>query len=700
MLPIHSREKEVSAESDKARPDRLIPPRPPAFWMVGLVAVLLLGTGVLVYFIARPLVRSVNAVAIPGAADVMAYQLPADLESSPMGLEDVLELDQAGRFELMPEPDSDSVMNQKLGEDRWYRLDFQSNGVSRTVILDLIWRVYDRTALYIPVSGDDWRIELCGAWVSKWDPLRSPRWSAFEIEVPPEQGISVYLHVTDGFRLPNQFQIWRNPDDFLRWERFVYAKNSGYFCLWIGMVAFGLFLYALLREKVQLYYALFVFLFGGIQLISEGTIWYVLLPQKWPVGELLVAIFGAFALFFLCLFARSFLNTREKDPRLDRWMRWMQGVSLIPLGLLPMLFWPRLALYYLQFFFLAALVVIGFLVVASVRRWWAGGRSAPFFLLAFLPYFLALILRSFVAQDLVVRDDESRLIALIGNSLCLIFLSCAAAFRHRMTMDDNFQLQSSYVERLRHEVEERTITLKELSENLSEAVMQKDRLLAVIGHDLRGPAATLKTLTTMLITDPEALTREELAEMSGEIANLCTMQIELLNNLLMWGGNQGGVWKMQPARCSIRSVLNTTWPLLERMATAKHIQLNNALPADLEAHVDEQMLQTLFRNLLANAIKFTGSEKTIEVGGSRLEDGIVEIYVRDEGIGMPPEKVQALFQGSVQSSPGTQLEKGAGIGLMLCHDMLIASGGSMRVESEEGVGTTFTFAVPDLNPEA
>ncbi|MET3874528.1 signal transduction histidine kinase [Puniceicoccus vermicola] len=668
---------------------------PPAYWMVGLIFVLLLGLGVLVYFIARPLIRSDGAEVIPGASYVSAYQLRTDANLSNLSLEEVLQLNQSEAFELMPEVDVAPVLNQELGEDQWYRLDFHPNGITGTIILDLVWRVFDQTELYIPDSNGGWRVELSGAWVSKWDPLRSERWSAFELNIPADEGLSVYLHVTDGFRLPTQFHVWRNPSDFLQWERFVYVKNFGYFSLWVGMVAYGLFLYALLREKIQLYYAFFVFLFGGIQLISEGLIWYVLRPQQWPVGELLVAVFGVFSLFFLCLFARSFLSTKEEDPALDRWMRRTQRISLIPLCLSGVLFWPRFALIYLQFFLLIALIVIGFLVVASVRRWMFGSRSAPFFLLAFSPYFFSLLLRVFAAQDVVVRDDEFRLITLIGNALCLIFLSCAAAYRHRLTLEENFRLQASYVERLEGEVEERTRSLRKMGEELSEALIQKDRIMAVIGHDLRGPAATLQGLAELWSMDPDAFTREELAEMSEDIANLCTLQIELLNNLMMWGGSQRGVWKMQPTHCTIKSVLGTVWSLLKPMAAAKHLKLRDNLPDNLEAYVDEQLVQTLLRNLIANAIKFSITGKSIEVGGQRMEGGGLEIYVRDEGVGMSQEKVKALFQGSVESSSGTKLEKGAGIGLMLCYDMLVASGGNIRVESEEGVGTTLTFSVPE-----
>ena len=323
----------------------------------------------------------------------------------------------------------------------------------------------------------------------------------------------------------------------------------------------------------------------------------------------------------------------------------------------------------------------------------------PIFLLAFSPYFVGLLVRSFGAQDVLIRDDEFRLIALIGNALCLVFLSFAAGFRHRLALEDNFALQAGYVERLEAEVESRTQTLQAVSEQLAAAVKQRDQLMAVIGHDLRGPMASLQTLSDLLLSDPEALSSEDMVEMNREIGILCTMQLELLNNLLMWGGAQGEVWKMRESRLHVRRILEAVWPLLRQVAEAKSLKLRNVLADDLEALTDEQLLQTLFRNLLANAIKFTKAGGVIEVGAAMLANGWVEIYVRDEGVGIPAEKMASLFAGTVESSPGTQAEKGAGIGLMLCHDMLRAAGGQLRLESREGVGTTALFTVPGVSGE-
>lgn len=666
--------------------------------MVAAVVVSLLALAVFIYFVSRPLVRSSDAERIPGAAQVQAFQLADDLDRSGLTFDEILRLARAGGFEPMPPPEAVPVMNDRLDQDRWYRLDFENDSDHwQAVILDLIWRVYNRSALYVPKSDGTWRVELNGGMVSRWDPLRSRRMAAFDVALPPRETLTVYLNVSDSYRLPTQFQIWRNPGDFSRWERFESAKNFGYFSLCVGIVAYGFFLYAVLRQKVQLHFVLFALLLGAVQMVSSGLIFYLFVPPSgWPFTELLISTLGVLALLNLCLFARYFLNTIGADPGLDRWMRRMQWVSCSPLLVMPLLFWPKFGLIYLQIFLVIAVVVVGFLVGASLRRWRRGSRSAPYFLLAFSPYFIGLLVRSFTAQDVVNRDDEFRLIALIGNALCLIFLSFASGYRHRLALEDNLALQAGHVGRLEEEVESRTRKLKALSEQLAAAVVQRDRLMAVIGHDLRGPMATLQTLSDMLLSDPESLSHEEMSEMSEEIRNLCTNQLELLNNLLMWGGAQSEVWKLADSQLNVRQVLEAVWPLLESSAEAKALELRNLLPADLAVRTDEQLLQTLFRNLLANAIKFSRPSGVIEVGTSRPgpADGAVEIYVKDDGVGIPAAKLATLFKGTVVSSPGTQAEKGAGIGLMLCHDMLEAAGGELRIESYEGVGTTAFFRLP------
>src|SRR5690606_24611420 len=106
-----------------------------------------------------------------------------------------------------------------------------------------------------------------GGSVPYWDPERTARHCAFDVTLEPGKTLTTYLRVKDCFRLPSQFSFWPNADPFVRWERFIASTNLAYACLWGGMTAFGIFLYALLRERAQRHYVIFLLAIGGVHFI-------------------------------------------------------------------------------------------------------------------------------------------------------------------------------------------------------------------------------------------------------------------------------------------------------------------------------------------------------------------------------------------------------------------------------------------------
>nr|MBA3534302.1 ATP-binding protein [Ardenticatenales bacterium] len=134
--------------------------------------------------------------------------------------------------------------------------------------------------------------------------------------------------------------------------------------------------------------------------------------------------------------------------------------------------------------------------------------------------------------------------------------------------------------------------------------------------------------------------------------------------------------------------------VLEGSATHKGIELLNQVSAPLMAYGDANMLETVIRNLLSNALKFTHSGGQVSVA-VRAEHGWLEVAVSDTGVGMDEETRQKLFRlDATHSTRGTAQERGTGLGLLLCHDMVVQHGGRIWVESIPGEGSTFTFTIP------
>ncbi len=226
-------------------------------------------------------------------------------------------------------------------------------------------------------------------------------------------------------------------------------------------------------------------------------------------------------------------------------------------------------------------------------------------------------------------------------------------------------------------------------------VAERDRILTIIGHDLRGPANSLKSLVQLLADNAATFTPKELADLSRKIDRACSLQLELLDSLLTWGRAQAGQgW--EPTSVMASEALEAAWGPLASLAGEKNIGMTDASPAGVNVLVDPPLLQTILRNLLVNAIKFTRPGGRIEVGGRLLKPGMAELHVRDNGVGIAPERLSSLLGGVVESTPGTWSEQGSGLGLRLCRDLARKAGGGIRIESAPDHGTTVFLTLPAL----
>jgi signal transduction histidine kinase len=428
---------------------------------------------------------------------------------------------------------------------------------------------------------------------------------------------------------------------------------------------------------LNMVYAFFDPITGGQLFILPGSPW----------REMLFGAVGGLVLIGYCRFTLKFFNLPAHDPVAERWMKRTQWALLSCAVLIVLPFWPGTAfanLATVTTVFLGAQIM---LFSVGVRRWRAGVPLAPLFVLAIgIDMFGRL---QFLAKtpDVVSRFDEQVFVFSLCKSGCLLFLSLAAAYRYRLVIDAHLALRNDYTARLERDVADRTRVLQSLSERLTATVVERDRILAIVGHDLRGPAGSLQSLARILAHDAVTFTPEEMASLSREIEEACGVQLELLNNLLVWGGAQAG-HSLAADSHLVSDALAVAWKPLAAQAAHKQLALLNALPAGLKVKADAGLLQTILRNLLANAVKYTAPGGHIEVGGDVVASGQVEIWVRDNGTGIAPDRLAALFHGPVESITGTRDERGAGLGLRLCRDLARLADGDLRLESELGRGTT------------
>lgn len=228
---------------------------------------------------------------------------------------------------------------------------------------------------------------------------------------------------------------------------------------------------------------------------------------------------------------------------------------------------------------------------------------------------------------------------------------------------------------------------------------QKDKFFSIIAHDLRGPFSSFLGVTQLLDEMLPELSREEIRDFAVNMRSSATNLYSLLENLLQWAKNQQGLIPFTPMKELLLSLVNESILTLLEPAKNKGIDIVNNIDGSFEVFADKNMLQTVIRNLVSNAIKFTPKGGNITLSAKANSASDVEISVRDSGIGMNEAMVSNLFQLDAKTNrPGTEGEMSTGIGLLLCKDFVETHGGEIRVESEEGKGSVFYFNIP-LNSE-
>jgi signal transduction histidine kinase len=237
--------------------------------------------------------------------------------------------------------------------------------------------------------------------------------------------------------------------------------------------------------------------------------------------------------------------------------------------------------------------------------------------------------------------------------------------------------------------------VQEQNERLQELIATKDRFFSIIAHDLKSPFNTIIGFGELLKNRVDEFTKEEVSEYSKHIYNAAIHTFKLLENLLEWSRIQQGTIKFQPSCQNLSSICNECLSALQESASIKEIELFHSIPDSVHIFVDKEMVSTIFRNLISNAIKFTPRKGKIELIVHNNSNSTVEVIVSDTGIGMGSDIKQNVFKidGKV-SRPGTEGEPSTGLGLLLCKEFAAKHGSEIVIESAEGVGSKFCFKLP------
>ncbi|MFW2377264.1 MAG: tetratricopeptide repeat-containing sensor histidine kinase [Cellulophaga baltica] len=246
---------------------------------------------------------------------------------------------------------------------------------------------------------------------------------------------------------------------------------------------------------------------------------------------------------------------------------------------------------------------------------------------------------------------------------------------------------------LNHQLEEKTITLEKSEKTLKYANETQEKLFSIISHDLKSPINALKNLL-LLIKNGDIEPKDFLNFVPKLYSDVDAMSFTL-NNLLTWSKSQMNGFVNKPISFQIHEKVNSSIQLLQENANQKKITIINDVPTSAQIYCDVNQFNLIVRNLVTNGIKFTPTGGEIKIHASEKEQ-FWEISCKDNGVGITPEILKKLFKpdSALQSTYGTNREKGTGLGLLLCKEMVENNGGKIFVKSTNNEGSTFYFTIP------
>ena len=241
--------------------------------------------------------------------------------------------------------------------------------------------------------------------------------------------------------------------------------------------------------------------------------------------------------------------------------------------------------------------------------------------------------------------------------------------------------------------------IKRKNKELQKLNAEKDKFFSIIAHDLRSPFNSLLGFTEIMEKELPTMTQDQIQKIAGSLRRSATNLFGLLENLLEWSHMQRGLITFNPEPIIFLPKALADTALAMEAANKKEIKITYDIPEELEVYADVNMLGSILRNLVSNAVKYTLKGGKVTISAKQLHNA-VECSVCDTGIGMNQEMQQNLFNIDFNTSrKGTEKEPSTGLGLIICREFVEKHGGTLSIESDEGKGSTFYFTLPSKAKE-
>ena len=311
-------------------------------------------------------------------------------------------------------------------------------------------------------------------------------------------------------------------------------------------------------------------------------------------------------------------------------------------------------------------------------------------------------------ENLLLKKDNQVKQITIYASIAVILIVLIVLYvlyrNNRITkqLNERLEVQNQKISDAKIELEKlleiistKNLELESKNVELSITNATKDKLFSIISHDLRNPLQAILLNADLLINFRNKMSEQEQQERTKQIMISSNNLNKLLDDLLQWSRSQLKKIEFHPTEIDLHSLLDVVINLHLEQAQIKQILLKNEIPEGLNVYADLNMVNTIFRNLISNGIKFTNNGGYVKLGCSEQSDDYCEIFVEDNGVGIPPDKLDKLFSISTNfTTLGTKKEKGTGLGLVLVKEFVEMNNGKINVESKVGIGTIFKIKFP------
>lgn len=612
-----------------------------------------------------------------------------------------LDFDQVRTLPFEPLPNA--AKSPSYGFDRrphWFKFSLKNDSDERDWRMEIPYAPLDRIDFFLqPDSGSVWLHRINGDVfpIGRRDlPHRQP---IFKFTIRPGQAKTVFLRVQTISSVQVPVILW-TPEEFQIASYKTQLLNGLFYGAMFVMIMYQLFLFLSIRDRSTLYYVFTLVSMANVIAFFQGYTFLFLHPSHPGYNDDFAALSGP--LFVLCsaLLTRSFLNIRQFSRILDNLLIINTSLNMMA-GLLMLYFMRQISYMYLHVF---VLVHCGIVLASAAYCLYRKFRPALYYLLAWVTLLLAAV--AFTMGNLGLAPGylgTNYQGLMIGCILQVLLISLALGERWNVLVKENERAKELELKRgqednvrLEREVRSRTLEIQQQNEKLEELNRIKDKLFSVVSHDIKAPLSSLKL--SLALTKLKKLSQEEFTTISTEIESHLDQTTNFIQNLLQWAKFQLRGEVVKPARLDMNAMIDETLMLLDHDIRQKGISVGSDVPQGFYAYADHVMIQSVLRNLVTNALKFTPPGGRIEVSGKIEEDQIV-ISVSDTGVGISPASRDTLFTLESLTTPGTEQETGTGLGLVLCKEFIEKNNGRIWFESEPNEGTTFIFSLPQFKEE-